>query len=48
MCRASNTMRCGMEISSKGANPSTTGWHDYEYVTSGTYTAANDAVSSNY
>jgi len=37
-----------MEISSKGANPSNTGWHDYEYVTSGTYVAANDAVSSNY
>jgi len=36
-----------MEISSKGANPSNTGWHDYEYVTSGTDTAANDAVSSN-
>jgi hypothetical protein len=37
-----------MEISSTGANPSTTGWHDYEYVTSGTYVAANDAVSSNF
>jgi Polysaccharide lyase family 4, domain III len=37
-----------MEISSRGANPNTTGWHDYEYVTSGTYTAANNAVSSNY
>jgi hypothetical protein len=36
-----------MEVSSKGANPNTTGWHDYEYVTSGTYIAANDAVSSN-
>jgi hypothetical protein len=36
-----------MEISSRGANPNTTGWHDYEYVTSGTYIAANDAVSSN-
>ncbi len=36
-----------MEISSKGANPSNTGWHDYEYVTSGTYTAANDAVANN-
>ncbi|MGA2350943.1 MAG: polysaccharide lyase family protein [Terracidiphilus sp.] len=37
-----------MEISSTGANPSTTGWHDYAYVTSGTSTAANDAVSSNF
>jgi rhamnogalacturonan endolyase len=37
-----------MEISSRGANPNTTGWHDYEYVTSGTYIAANNAVSSNY
>jgi len=36
-----------MEISSTGANPSTTGWHDYEYVTSGTYVPADDAVSSN-
>jgi Polysaccharide lyase family 4, domain II/Polysaccharide lyase family 4, domain III len=36
-----------MEVSSRGANPNTTGWHDYEYVTSGTYIAANDAVSSN-
>jgi hypothetical protein len=37
-----------MEISSTGANPSTTGWHDYEYVTPSTYVAADDAVSSNY
>jgi hypothetical protein len=37
-----------MEISNTGANPSTTGWHDYEYVTSGTYVAANDSVSSNF
>lgn len=37
-----------MEISKSGANPNTTGWHDYEYVTSGTYIAANDAVSSNH
>jgi len=37
-----------MEVSSKGANPNTTGWHDYEYVTSGTYIAANNSVSSNY
>ena len=36
-----------MEISSKGANPTNTGWYDYEYVTSGTYTAANDAVANN-
>ena len=31
-----------------GANPTTTGWHDYEYTSTTTYTAANDAVSSNY
>ena len=37
-----------MEISSTGANPTTTGWHDYEYTSTTTYTAANDAVSSNY
>jgi hypothetical protein len=37
-----------LEISGNGANPSTTGWHDYEYITSGTDTAADDAVSSNY
>jgi len=37
-----------MEISATGANPSTTGWHDYEYMNSSTYVAANDAVSSNY
>jgi hypothetical protein len=36
-----------MEVSSKGANPSNTGWHDYEYVTSGTYTAADDGVANN-
>ena len=29
-------------------NVTTTGWHDYEYVTSGIYITANDAVSSNY
>jgi hypothetical protein len=36
-----------MEIGNSSANPSSTGWHDYEYVTSGTYTAANDGVASN-
>jgi hypothetical protein len=36
-----------MEISSRGANPSTTGWHDYEYVTSGSYIPANDSVPNN-
>jgi hypothetical protein len=36
-----------MEISSKGANPSTTGWHDYEYIASGTDIAANDSISNN-
>ena len=37
-----------MEISKTGANPNTTGWHDYAYVTSGTSIAANDAVSNNF
>lgn len=37
-----------LEISSTGANPSTTGWYDYEYLTPSTYVPANDAVSSNY
>jgi rhamnogalacturonan endolyase len=37
-----------MEISSTGANPSTTEWHDYAFVTSGTSVAADDAVSSNF
>ena len=36
-----------MEISPNGANPNTTGWHDYEYVTSGTYIPANDAMANN-
>lgn len=37
-----------LEISPTGANPSTTGWHDYEYMTSTVDTPADDAVSSNY
>jgi hypothetical protein len=36
-----------MEISPTSANPSTTNWHDYEYVTPSTYVAANDAVANN-
>ncbi|HEY1256443.1 MAG TPA: polysaccharide lyase family protein [Terracidiphilus sp.] len=37
-----------MEISAKGANPSVTGWHDYEYMNSnGTDTAENVSVSNN-
>jgi hypothetical protein len=36
-----------MEISAAGANPTTTNWHDYEYVTPTTYTAADDAVANN-
>jgi Cellulose binding domain/Polysaccharide lyase family 4, domain II/Polysaccharide lyase family 4, domain III len=37
-----------MEISAKGANPSTTGWRDYEYLSStGTDTPENPAVSNN-
>jgi hypothetical protein len=34
------------EISNTSSSPSTRGWHDYEWVTSGTYTAANDAVAN--
>ncbi len=37
-----------MEISATGANPNTTGWRDYAYVSSGTSIAADDAVSSNF
>jgi hypothetical protein len=35
-----------MEITDTPAAPSTRGWYDYEYVTSGTYTPANDAVNN--
>jgi len=35
-----------MEITNTSAAPATRGWFDYEYVTSGTYTAANDAVNN--
>lgn len=33
-----------LELSNTGAQPSVTGWNDYEFVTSGTDTAANDGV----
>jgi len=33
-----------LELSTNGANPTVTGWYDYSFVTSGTTTAANDAV----
>jgi hypothetical protein len=36
-----------MEISPTGANPSTTGWHDYEYIAASGITHANDAVPNN-
>ena len=37
-----------MEISEKGANPSITGWHDYEYLSSnGTDTPEDVAVDNN-
>jgi hypothetical protein len=36
-----------MEITNTSAAPSSTGWHDYEYVDATGYTPANDAVSSN-
>jgi hypothetical protein len=35
-----------LEITGTSAAPATRGWHDYEYVTSGTYTPANDAVAN--
>jgi hypothetical protein len=35
-----------MEITNTSAAPSTRGWYDYEYVTSGTYTPANDSVDN--
>lgn len=37
-----------LEISANGANPSVTGWHDYEYVTPSVYVPANDAVPNNF
>jgi hypothetical protein len=33
-----------LELSNTGANPTVTGWHDYEFVTSGVDTPANDTV----
>ncbi len=33
-----------MEITDSTGDPAVTGWHDYEYVNAGKYTAANDAV----
>jgi uncharacterized protein (TIGR03437 family) len=36
-----------MEITSSSANPAFTGWHDYDYVASGTSTPANDRVANN-
>jgi hypothetical protein len=36
-----------MEIVSRSAAPSSTGWHDYEYVDSAGYIAANDAAANN-
>jgi hypothetical protein len=36
-----------MEIASQSANPATTGWKDYEYVSGGTYVPANDALPNN-
>jgi hypothetical protein len=35
-----------MEIGSTTSKPSARGWHDYEWVTSGTSTAADDAVAN--
>ncbi|WP_420237066.1 polysaccharide lyase family protein [Telmatobacter bradus] len=36
-----------MEITDTSASPATTGWHDYEYVDSSGYTAADDTVANN-
>lgn len=33
-----------LELSNLGANPTVTGWNDYEFLTSGTSTPPNDAV----
>jgi hypothetical protein len=33
-----------LELSTNGADPAFTGWNDYSFVTSGTTTAANEAV----
>jgi hypothetical protein len=33
-----------MEITNTSANPATTGWYDYEYITATTQTFQNDAV----
>jgi hypothetical protein len=35
-----------MEITNTSAAPATRGWYDYEYVTAGTYTPANDTVDN--
>jgi hypothetical protein len=35
-----------LELSNTGANPTVTGWHDYEFVTSGVDTPAGDTVSN--
>ncbi|MGA2231285.1 MAG: polysaccharide lyase family protein, partial [Tepidisphaeraceae bacterium] len=36
-----------MEISATGANPTTTGWHDYEFLYDSTDTPVNDALGAN-
>jgi autotransporter-associated beta strand protein len=36
-----------MEISATGANPTTTGWHDYEFLYNSTDTPVNDALGAN-
>jgi len=35
------------ETTAKSADPSVTGWHDYEYVYGTSYTPANDSVANN-
>jgi hypothetical protein len=36
-----------LEITPTSSNPTVTGWHDYEWVSGSSYTAANDAVPNN-
>jgi hypothetical protein len=36
-----------MEVTNQSANPATTGWNDYEFVTGGSNIRANDLVPNN-
>jgi hypothetical protein len=35
-----------MEITPNSADPASTGWNDYAFITSGTEKAANDALAN--